>query len=225
MKISDKLYEQLRAIDTPTLSNAIEKLELRARTSGFSNCNLRCLMPEMGVMCGRAVTAHVETMSDKPGGLDEVHIELCRAVEAAGEPTVVVLQEMGPHPDFSVHCGEVMATTFQRLGSVGLVSDCAVRDILEVRSLGFRYFARGLAASHGNFRLVRIQQPVVICGLPIDPGDLLHGDANGLLKVPPAAADKLPALAEQIRQAEGKVLDCVRGDDFTIDALAKLMVH
>ena len=49
------------------------------------------------------------------------------------------LQEIGGNPDYAAHCGEVMSTVFKRLGAVGLVgADCAVRDIPEVRALGFQ---------------------------------------------------------------------------------------
>jgi regulator of RNase E activity RraA len=58
-----------------------------------------------------------------------------------------------------------MATIFTRLGAVGLVSDCAVRDLPEVRAMGFQYFARGAVVSHGWFRIVRSGVPVHVgCG-------------------------------------------------------------
>ena len=99
-------------------------------------------------MCGYAVTAQVETMTGM-GKLDRgLFTELYRAVDASPKPAVVVLQEIGGHADYAAHCGEVMATFFTRLGAVGLVSDCGVRDIPEVRAMGFRYFARGAVSSH-----------------------------------------------------------------------------
>ena len=152
-------------------------------------------------------------------------MELCTACERSPRPTVVVLQEISRHPEFSAHCGEVMATTFQRLGVIGLVSDSAVRDIPEVRGLGFHYFAPGAVASHANFRVSRVQVPVTVCGLQIAPGDLLHGDENGLLKVPPQGREELPRLADEVRNAEQPLLEFVRSDAFTIELLRQRLTH
>jgi len=77
-----------------------------------------------------------------------------------------------------------MATTFRRLGAVGLVSDSGVRDLPESARARVSYFARGAVASHASFRIVRSNVPVQILGLVVQPGDLLHGDENGLVSVP-----------------------------------------
>ena len=55
--------EYLRGIDTPTLVNAIELLHLRPNQEGFTPLQIRCLFPELGRMCGYAVTAQVETLT------------------------------------------------------------------------------------------------------------------------------------------------------------------
>ncbi len=186
---------------------------------------MKCLFPELGVMCGYAVTAEVETMSAGPGGLDEQFVNLCQALSQTPGPGVVVLRESGPHPKFSAHCGEVMATTFKRLGAVGLVSDSAVRDMAEVRSLGFHYFAPGAVASHGNFRIRRVQVAVTVCGLPIEPGDLLHGDINGLIKVPSQGLEQLQGLVAQVRQGEAELLQFVKSTEFKVAGLSARLGH
>ena len=89
-----------------------------------------------------------------------------------------------------------------------------MRDIPEVRSLGFHYFARGICASHANFRVVRCGMPVTICGLPVATGDLLHGDENGLLSVPEVEPAALAGAVETIRRRERKIMDYVRGAEF-----------
>jgi regulator of RNase E activity RraA len=118
-----------------------------------------------------------------------------------------------------------MATFFQRLGAIGLVSDCAVRDIPEVRALGFHYFARGAVASHGNFRIVRPGVPVQVLGMEVKPGDILHGDENGLIQVPGGIEASLPAVIESVRARERKVMDFVRGAEFDLSRFASLVVE
>lgn len=215
----------LKSIDTPTLANAIELLHLRPHHEGFTPLEMRCLFPELGRMCGYAVTAHVETMTQSgPFELDRF-LDLYRLVESAPKPTVIVLQEIGGHGSYAAHCGEVMATFFTRLGAIGLVSDCGVRDIPEVRRLGFHYFARGTVASHANFRIVNAGVPVQMMGMVVKPGDLLHGDENGLISVPAGTEQTLPEAVETVRRREKRVLDFVRGPEFKLEGFKGVVLE
>jgi len=51
--LSADQIEALKAIDTPTICNAIEKFDVRGRIEGFLGMNIRCLLPELGSMVGR----------------------------------------------------------------------------------------------------------------------------------------------------------------------------
>ena len=220
--------EELAQIDTPTLANAVELLKVRNRVSGFADLNLRCLAPELGVICGTAVTAQAVTMAPETGDRDQSllqYMEICEELEALPGPGIVVIQEVGPHPDFAVHCGDVMATLFQRFGAVGLVSDAAVRDLQEVRQLGFQVFARGLVASHANFQIVHVQVPVTVCGLMVEPGDLLHGDPNGLIKVPEKGREELSRLAASVTKREKGLQSFIRSPEATPDNIYERFTH
>jgi regulator of RNase E activity RraA len=217
--------EYLKTVDTPTLANAVELLGVRPNHEGFTPSDVRCLFPELGRLCGYAVTAHVETISQTEPCDNMRFIDLYRAVDASPEPAVIAFQEVGAHPEYAAHCGEVMGTIFTRLGAAGLVTDCGVRDIPEVRALGFRYFARGAVASHGHFRIVRVGVPVQIHGLVVRPGDILHGDENGVLLIPRQGIERLPENVERIRTRERELLEFVRGPQFTLDALKGRIVE
>lgn len=217
--------EYLKTIDSPTLCNAIELLKIRPQQEGFTPLQIRALFPELGRMCGYAVTAQVETVTQsEPFDLQQF-ISLYRLVERSPKPAVIVLQEVGGHPDYAAHCGEVMTTVFTRLGSVGLVSDCGVRDLPEVRALGFHYFARGSVASHANFRIARVGVPVQVCGLVVRNGDLLHGDANGLVSVPNNRQEDLRQAVDTVRRRERRLLDWVRSEQFSLDAFDGFVVE
>ena len=210
--------EYLRSVDTPTLSNAIEVLQVRPRNEGFTPVQIRCLFPELGRMVGHAVTALVETMT--PGAGDRASfIPLYEAVKDCPKPTVVVFQEVGHHQEYAAHCGEVMATIFRRLGAAGLISDSAVRDLPEVRAMGFQYFARGAVASHAYFRIVRVGVPIQVWGMSVRPNDIIHGDENGLIVVPSTGMEKLPAAVDAVRKRESKLMDYVRGPQFNFEGL------
>ena len=215
----------LRGIDTPTVANAIEILRVRPRTEGFPSVDLRCLFPELGVMCGYAVTAQVETVSVGNALEEERFVELFEAVEAAQKPVVVVMQELGRNPGWAAHSGEVMSTIFKQLGAIGLVTDCAVRDLTAVRRLPFHYFARGAVSSHAHFRIVRTNVPVEVLGMTVHPGALLHGDENGIISIPEEKQESLAVAIEQVLASERTLLEFVRRDDFQASALRNRFLH
>jgi 4-hydroxy-4-methyl-2-oxoglutarate aldolase len=213
------IVEYLKSIDTPTLSNAVELLGVRARSEGFAPLQLQCLFPEFGRMCGYAVTAQVETVTAMDPLSGEGFYELFDAAAAAPKPAVVVFQEIGGYANYAAHCGEVMATIFTRLGVIGLVSDAGVRDIPEVRAIGMHYFARGKVASHARFRIVRSNVPVQVLGVTVRPGELIHADENGLMTVPNITQDEIAAAVDRVRSRERKLIDYVRGPEFTLEGL------
>jgi regulator of RNase E activity RraA len=217
--------DYLKTVDAATLSNAIELLKVRPHREGFTPLQVRGLFPEFGRMCGYAVTAQVETVTESEGQDTERFLELCEAVGQSAKPAVIAFQEIGGYPDYAAHCGEVMATIFKRLGAIGLVTDCAVRDVPEVRALGFHYFARGSVVSHASFRIVRVGVPVQVCGVVIRPGELLHGDENGVLLVPDGVEEKLPQAVEAVRARERRLMDWVRSDRFSRDHLRDHMIE
>jgi regulator of RNase E activity RraA len=225
--VQEKLsfIEYLKTVDSPTLANAIELLKVRPQREGFTPLSIRALFPEFGRMCGYAVTAQVETVTEGEAFDIRHFMELYRAVENATKPAVIVLQEIGGYPDYAAHCGEVMATVFTRLGAIGLVSDCAVRDLPEVRALGFHYFARGSVASHANFHIVRTGVPVQIHGMVVKTGDVVHGDANGLISVPGGYIEELMKAVDEVRSRERRLMDWVRGERFSIEGFPEFVVE
>jgi regulator of RNase E activity RraA len=219
LKRTANLIEYLKTIDSPTLSNAIESLELQPRDAGFTPLQIRCLFPELGRLCGYAVTAQVETVTGMHPTEERTFLELFKTVEDSPKPAVVAFQEIGGHADYAAHCGEVMATAFTRLGAAGLVTDAGVRDVPEVRALRFHYFARGAVVSHASFRIVRVGVPIQILGVEIKPGDLLHGDENGLLRIPAPALAGLPQAVDRVRVRERRLMDFMRSPEFSVEKL------
>ena len=217
--------EYLKSIDSPTLINAIELLKVRPRERGFTPLEIRCIFPEFGTMCGYAVTAQVESATSMEPFQLETFLELYRMVEKAPKPAVIVFQEIGGFGDFAAHAGEVMSTFFTRLGAIGLLSDCGVRDLAEVRALGFHYFARGSVASHSNFRIARCGVPVQIRGMVVSPGDVVHGDQNGVISVPPVEIGLLREAVDTVRRKEKTVMDFVRSERFSLQGFQTLVVE
>lgn len=218
-KLSREQIERLQSIDSPTIANAIEPFKVRDRTMGFTGLDIRCLFPDLGTMLGYAVTAIVDTTTAgaPPAGIG--FLRLWEALHDSPKPAVLVFQDAGPRRSHSAHFGEMMCTTAVRLGAIGLVCSGGVRDLNEVMALGFHYFAPGAVVSHGLPRCLDVNVPVTIDGLRIEPGDLLHGDLNGLVLIPEDIADQVADEADRVRDVERQRLEFIQGPNFSIEAL------
>ena len=220
-RLTSNQLEELRRIDSPTLANAIEYFGVRGRVEGFAGWELRCAFPQLGSMAGYAVTCTADSTTASRRD-DRGLLRLWEAVEAAPKPAVVVIKDIGPDRSRSCHMGEVMATTAKALGAVGCISDGGLRDVNEVKSLGgFQYFCPGFVVSHGNPVICEVNVPVTLAGLSVEPGDLLHGDVNGVLVIPESIADRVVEQALRVREAEREVLDFLRKPGLTVDALRR----
>ncbi len=207
----------LASLDTPTICNAIETFGVRGRIEGFLGMDIHCLFPELGTMIGYALTVKVDSTTPEVPGDDEVWREWVRAMDAAPKPIVLVFQDIGPQPRKSAHIGEVMVTIARRLGVTGLITNGGVRDINEVRALGFHYFSAGIVPSHGNPRLLQVNVPVSLDGVKIEPGDLLHGDTNGATTIPLSIAERVADAVLQVQAKEGELMGYIKSDEFTLD--------
>lgn len=209
----------LQAIDTPTICNAIETFEVRGRVEGFLGMDIHCLLPQLGTMVGYAITVTVDSTTPDVPRSEEAWLAWLKVMQASPKPSVLVLKDVGPEPQRSAHFGEVMGTVAKRLGVVGVVTDGGLRDILELERLGLHCFGPGLVPSHGNPRLLEVNVPVEIDGVRIRPGDLLHGDINGVTTIPLSIADRVVEAATQLREKEVKLMEYINGLDFTVEGL------
>jgi regulator of RNase E activity RraA len=149
-------------------------------------------------MVGVALPVTIDATSDPGHTGNRVH-ELLEAVEGAAHPVVVVCHELGPWPNRAAHIGGILGDALLARGAIGVVSDAGVRDLAELRKLGLHIFARGTVIAHANYRVCEISVPVEICGMRVEPGDVLHGDASGLVCLP-------SSLTAEVAQAARKVL-------------------
>lgn len=205
----------LRGIDSPTIANAIEPFGVRDRTAGYLGGAIRCLFPEMGVMVGHALTV---TMTNQPGppGDRDGYWRMWEALERMPRPSVLVIGDVGGAPSRCAYAGEVMATLARQLGAVGIVTDGGLRDLDEVRALGLHYHAAYAVVSHGNNAVVDVGVPVTLDGQTVRTGDLLHGDRNGIVIVPPEILADLPAAVERVRTRERRLMDYITSEAFTL---------
>ncbi len=221
--LTKQQYDELAAIDSATIANAIEPFKVRDDTTGFVGRDVTCFFPEMGVTLGYAVTATADSTVSRESRDHYGQHRLWEAVEASPKPVVIVIQDVGPASarSHSCFCGDVMATTGTALGAIALVTDGGVRDISEVKEIGMQYFAGGVVVSHGSHQFHEINVPVTIDGMYVRPGDLIHGDENGVVLIPDSIATRVAAEARNVLEVEKARKDIARVPGFTASMLRK----
>jgi 4-hydroxy-4-methyl-2-oxoglutarate aldolase len=213
--ISPDQIEFLKTVDSPTIANAIESFNVRDRTEGFIGGTVRSLFPDLGVMVGYALTVTMTNESGEVADRDgywrlwETHAEMPK-------PSVLAIQDVSGNPTRCAYAGEVMATLAQRLGAVGMVTDGGFRDLNEVYLLGMHYFACHAVVSHGNFKIVDVGTAITLDGQRIETGDILHGDINGIVIVPPVVVPGLPEAVDAIRNRERRLIEFIKSDRFNL---------
>lgn len=225
-QLSTAQIDALRKIDSPTIANAIEAFNVRDRTEGYASLELRCQFPDLPPTVGYAVTCTVDSTSPGKRPPTALH-DLFAVVQSAPKPAVIVMKDIGPDRLRGCHAGDVLATIFQTLGAVGLITDGGVRDLVGVRQRApnFQLFAPGVVVAHGTTAVIEIGLTVNICGLTIKPGDLLHGDANGLVSIPHSVADKVAEQAEKVWERERTLIEYVKSPALNLDELKKRMTY
>jgi 4-hydroxy-4-methyl-2-oxoglutarate aldolase len=211
----------LAKFDTPTICNTIELFEVRPRTAGYMDGRVRACFPEMPPAVGYAATATMRCAEprqegDVYGSLDE---QVARFAELAGPP-MVVFQDLDD-PAVAATFGEIMCTTYQAFGAVGLVTSGGARDLDQVRRLGFPAFSNGATCSHGYSHIVDLHRTVRVGGLTIHPGDLLHADANGVATIPLEIATDVADAAVEFVAAEAIVLDYLKSGKAEVHAFGE----
>jgi regulator of RNase E activity RraA len=99
-----------------------------------------------------------------------------------------------------------------------MVVDGGLRDVHEVQALGFHYYAAFPVVSHGNFEILDVGVPVELDGQVVRTGDILHGDINGIVIVPPDVLDGLEDAIKVIRDRETRFMNFIKGDSFSLEA-------
>jgi regulator of RNase E activity RraA len=219
----DDIISYLKTIDTPTVCNAIELLNVRPGNEGFTSNAVKCLYPELGPMVGYAVTAQMETVTQMEPRDSQITMQFYEAIAASPDPVIIVLQEIGGYKEFAAHSGDVMTTLVKNFGAIGLVTDCNVRDFNEVKPLNFHTFAAGVSPSHVFCRIAQVGVPVQVHGMTVRPGDLIHGDINGLVNVPTEKIEELPEKIAHVRKTEQDLIARVNEGGFTLEDLRKIL--
>lgn len=215
--LTEEHLSLLAQADSPTVANVIELFGVRSQVAGYANPTLKAIYPELPPAVGYAVTATFRAGYPAEAGAAYGSMpEVIEKALAGPGPYLAVFQDLD-EPTRAATYGEVMATAFQAFGFVGLITSGAGRDVEQVRRLRLPCWASSIVVSHGYPQIGDIAVPVMVGGLRIQPGDLLHADANGIVQIPHALASGVAQLCLPFMQAEEITLSYLRGPNPTVE--------
>lgn len=218
--VTVKVLEELRRLDTCSVSNAIETFQIRLRNTGFADSRIRCMFEDLPPMVGFAATARLRT-GEPPmtGAFYHDRPEWWNSILQIPEPRIVVLEDLDKPPGLGAFLGDMHAAILRALGCVGFVTDGAVRELPRVKGLGLQLFAGNVGVSHAYAHIFDFCSTVKVGGLDVSPGDLLHGDRHGVLNVPTKIAAQIPEVAARLQHQEREVIEFCKSPEFSIEKL------
>ncbi len=110
--------------------------------------------------------------------------------------------------------GELLSTASKVRGAAGALMDGLVRDIRAIRAMGFPVFHGGIGPldSKGRGKIMALDVPIECAGVRVCPGDLIFGDADGVVVVPQAIeAEVLAAAFEKLKGEKSTLADLQAG--------------
>lgn len=206
----------LKRWPTCAISNGIELFNIRPRNEGFMLPEIKCVFPDLGPMIGYAVTAVIT--ADSSEGRRIQPPDWWEQIQKIPGPKVVVIHDID-RPVLGSFWGEVNSNIYKVLGCVGTVTDGSVRDLNEVKELGFHFFSSCISVSHAYVHLVEVNIPVKVGGIIVKPGDLIMGDQHGVISIPMEIARDLPKAAQLVEDWERRVINFCKSKGFSLDGL------
>lgn len=190
--MSKELIQRLAVLDTPAVSDALDKLGIVGQCAG--------IMPldRSFNLAGKAFCIKYVPANELGGTVGDF-------VDDLGPDDVAVIDNAG-RLDATVW-GDLMTTVAKKNGVAGTVIDGVCRDLDRALEFDYPLFTRGnwMRTGKDRVQLEAIGVPVIIGGVTVRPGDLLRGDINGVVVVPAARAEEVIEAAERIQLTEDSI--------------------
>ena len=191
----------LKGLSAPILSDVMDSLGLMHQAM---KPFVRPL-DEATVLVGRARTGLYMPVYSTRGGENPYEIEI-ELVDDLRPGDVAVLACNGP-TDRIAPWGELLSTASMARGAAGCVTDGLVRDVRQIRAMGFTVFHGGIGPldTKGRARMMERDIPIACGGVHLRSGDFVFGDADGVVIIP----------EERVHEVIAKAQEKALGDDNT----------
>ncbi|MEV4604381.1 RraA family protein [Amycolatopsis sp. NPDC049253] len=210
--MSDDWLERVRPLGTAGLSDALDKLGLPGAVPGIVPFD-----PAFTV-CGRVFTGQYEPVDGLGGTVGDYIDDV-----APGE--IVVLSNDG-RLDCTVW-GDILTAVAAARGIGGTVIEGVCRDVADSLAIGYPVFARGRSMQTGKdrVRLAGTGRPVRLGSVLVHPGDVIRGDADGVVVLAAEQVERVLDVAEAIEDAEGRIRAAVAEGERLDRARARMGYH
>ena len=184
-------------LDTATISDALDRCGIAGQ------CHRIAPLDPKFRLAGRAYTLLYGPAANPPGTVGDYIDDV--------PPGGVVVLDNGGRDDVTVW-GDILTEIAHRRGLAGTVIDGICRDVSLSLSLGYPVYSRGRWMRTGKDRVQveAVNTTVNIGNARVQPGDLLRGDADGILVIPRQHEDSVLAAAEEIEEAEQRIREAAR---------------
>jgi regulator of RNase E activity RraA len=208
-ELSEETRRLLELTSTATLTTQLFKRGLR---NTFVQ-GVRRLTPGAPVMVGEAFTLRMIPARedlDHPGMFTDRSHPQRRAIEECPAGAVLTIDARKDIRGGSL--GDILIARLMERGVAGVVTDGAMRDSPQIEPLAFPVYAGGAAApaSFGIHHAVDLDQPIGCGDVAVFPGDVLVGDAEGVVVIPRHLADEVARDAAEQEQLESWILKEVK---------------
>lgn len=199
-RIPAEVIEGYREVAVTSICDALDQIG----ATGYMTCEIKPIFPAKIV--GPAVT-----VKEVPCEESVPPTHALEAIDRA-EPGSVIVIDVGAVRDVAVWGGLMTAGAVVR-ELEGAVLDGGVRDTDEIREdYGFPVFARSVspATTVGRYKTEAYNIPVVCGGVTVNPGDLIVGDSDGVVVVPPDKAEVVLEMARGMEETERKQVELIK---------------
>lgn len=196
-KTTKELVQAFMSLSTPSVSDALDKLKIR--------CGCLGLTP---IVPGKKIVGPAFTVKYVPASL--IKTGAGDYVDEASEGDVIVIDNGGR--TYCTAWGDILTTVAISKKLAGTVIDGVCRDVDNIRKLDYPMFTRGHFMVTGKDRVAMesYNKPVEICDVKVNPGDLIMADQSGVLVIPREKAEEVLGLAQEIAEAEDKIVEAVK---------------
>lgn len=203
----------LAAFSAATVSDALDRLGLRGSAHGVGP-----LSDNAARFCGRAYTVRYVNSGSAPGTVGNYLDDVA--------PGQVVVLDNGGRTDCTVW-GDILTTMAADRGIAGTVIHGVCRDVARALELGYPIHSRGRFMRTGKDRVEvsDVQRPVTVGDVQVAPGDLILGDADGVVVVAQAAEEAVLQVAREINERENAIVADILAGSSLADARARHGYH